>query len=329
MERDYIHPISIGALQLKNNILVAPLAGVSDYPFRHMATLFGPGLVTTEMVKMDGLVRLDPASFRMLDYSSSMHPIAAQLCGSSATYAPIAAKIVEDMGFDCVDLNCGCPVDKVLDDGSGSGLMKTPFLMGEILSNMVNAVRIPVTVKIRTGWDEGSIIVADLVRMAELAGVKLITVHGRTRKQGYSGKVHLEWIKAAVDASKHIPVIGNGDIFCAQDAADMFEATGCSGVMVARGMLSQPWLVEDIKSLCEHGEVIPKTLQERRQLLMEFFAVTTSFCSKHRATVELKRVCCSYISKEKNARHFREAFSRATSLAEIRSLIDDVYTQRD
>ena len=327
MQCEYIHPLLIGALTLHNNIFVAPLAGVSDYPFRHMACLFKPGLVSTEMVKMDGIVRLDAASFRMLDYSPSMHPIAAQLCGTNPSFAAVAAKIIEDMGFDCVDLNCGCPVDKVVDDGSGSGLLKTPYLIGEILSSMVQAVKIPVTVKVRCGWDENKIIVADLVRIAELAGAKAITVHGRTRKQGYSGQVHLEWIKEAVDAATSIPVIGNGDIFCAQAALDMFEKTGCSGVMVARGMLSQPWLVDDIRSLCEQGVIISKTPQERKRLLIEFFDLTTSYCRDHKALVEMKRVCCSYVGKEKRARYFREAFSTATSLEEMRTLIDELYTQ--
>jgi nifR3 family TIM-barrel protein len=142
-------PIFLGNLKLPNNVFYAPLAGCSDYPFRWMSSQYSPGLIFCEMVKMDALIRNDPVTLHMLDYDTSMHPIAAQLCGSKPQIAGKAAKIIEDLGFDAVDLNCGCPVDKVTKDGSGSGMLKNPQLIGEVLANMVAAVKIPVTVKIR------------------------------------------------------------------------------------------------------------------------------------------------------------------------------------
>jgi tRNA-dihydrouridine synthase B len=167
-----IKPIQLGTLELPSNIFHAPLAGCSDFPFRQMCRRYSSGLLYCEMVKMDAIIRSNAASFRMLHYSTDMHPIGAQLCGSNPKLAAAAARVIEDMGFDILDLNCGCPVDKVTQDGSGSGLLRTPARIGEILTNMIAAVRIPVSVKIRVGWDEDHIIVEDLVRMAELAGAK-------------------------------------------------------------------------------------------------------------------------------------------------------------
>src|SRR3984957_5266185 len=153
----YQTPFLLGKTVLRNNIFYAPLAGCPDFPFRRMSAHYRPGLMYCEMVKMDALIRHDPGTYHFLDYSPDMHPIGAQICGSKPGVAAQAAKIIEDLGFDVIDLNCGCPVDKITKDGSGSGMLKTPELIGEVLANMVAAVRIPVTVKIRAGWDESQI----------------------------------------------------------------------------------------------------------------------------------------------------------------------------
>ena len=214
---------------------------------------------------MEAIVRGDESSFRMLHYSASMHPIGAQLFGSHPEYAAAAARIIEDMGFDVVDLNCGCPVEKVIDDGSGSGLLKNPHIIGDIIANMASAVHIPVTLKVRAGWDDQHIIIEDLVHIAEAAGAALMTVHGRTRKQGYAGEVNRAWIKAAKEQAQTMKIIGNGDIFSAQSALSMIQETGCDGVMIARGALGQPWLADDIRQLDASGVVpdhAPQELQE-------------------------------------------------------------------
>ena len=274
------------------------------------------------MIKMDAIVRADASSFRMLHYSTDMHPIGAQLCGSNPKFASIAAKIVEDMGFDVLDLNCGCPVDKVIQDGSGSGLLRTPTLIGDILANMVAAVRIPVTVKVRAGWDHEHIIVADLVRVAELAGAKAITVHGRTRRQGYSGEANLDWIRAAKQQAGTIKVIGNGDIFSASAALHMIKETGVDGVMVARGGIGQPWIVDDIQQADKGNEIPVRNPEERRQILMQHFEATLAYGNDHQAIADMRRVGCSYLGRLKGGRPFREAFSRASSVQEIRALIE-------
>src|SRR5579863_1856971 len=176
-------PFKLGNLELPSNIFCAPLAGCSDLPFRKMTTKFQPGIVYCEMVKMDALVRHDPHTYRLLDYTPGLHPIGAQLCGSKLQFVQQSAKIIEDLGFDVLDFNCGCPVDKVTKDGSGSGMLRTPELIGEMISAMVSAVKIPVTVKIRAGWDEAHINAAEITQIAEQAGAKAITIHGRTRAQ--------------------------------------------------------------------------------------------------------------------------------------------------
>ena len=181
----YKSPYFLKNLELSSNIFCSPLAGCSDLPFRRMTSFFSPGLIFCEMVKMDALIRHDPNTYRLLDYEKEMHPIGAQLCGSKVDLAAPCARIIEDLGFDVIDLNCGCPVDKVTKDGSGSGLLKDPNKIGEILEKMVNAVSIPVTVKVRAGWNEEEINAPLITQIAEEAGAAAIFVHGRTRAQGY------------------------------------------------------------------------------------------------------------------------------------------------
>jgi tRNA-dihydrouridine synthase B len=313
---------SLGPLSLSSNIFYAPLAGCSDYPFRKMSALYRPGLHFCEMVKMEALVRSDRGTFHLLDYSHDMHPIGAQICGSNPKLAGKAAKIIEDLGFDSIDLNCGCPVDKVTKDGSGSGMLKTPFVIGECLANMVAAVRIPVTVKIRAGWDEESLVFQDIVRIAEDAGAKAITLHARTRKQAYTGPAVWDWIRQAKEVAKSILVIGNGDLYEPQDALNMIAQTGCDGVLIARGTLGQPWIASDILSLVETGFIPERTLEDFRNVLRAHFRYTMEYCSEREALVAMRRIGCWYFKKAKGTRNFRDAISHATSIDEVERLIE-------
>ena len=179
-----------------------------------------------------------------------MKPTCTRSARSSAETRRIwllrAARIVEDLGFDVVDFNCGCPVDKVTKDGSGSGMLKNPELIGEMIASMVAAVKIPVTVKIRTGWDERHINAPEITAIAEKAGAKAICIHGRTREQGYSGHANWDHIRACKEVAKNIHVIGNGDVFDAPSALRMFQTTGCDAILLSRGTMGQPWIIEDI-----------------------------------------------------------------------------------
>lgn len=290
-------------------------------PFRKMSSEHKPGLIFCEMVKMDALIRHDPVTLHMLDYDSSMHPIAAQLCGSKPQISGKAAKIIEELGFDAVDLNCGCPVDKVTKDGSGSGMLKNPQLIGDVLANMVAAVKIPVTVKIRAGWDEDNIVAAQITRIAEAAGAKAICIHGRTRKQAYKGPANWDYIKEAKEAAKTILVIGNGDVNDGFSAEKMFLHTGCDAVLVARGTLGQPWIVDDIIAYLSGEPVTEKTLENRRLALLKHYQQIAAYHPPRRVAVDMRRIGCWYVKRTAATKPFREAISRAESMEVVEDLI--------
>ncbi|MBA2368420.1 MAG: tRNA dihydrouridine synthase DusB [Candidatus Protochlamydia sp.] len=321
MRSKLLSPIKIGNLQLPNRIFYAPLAGCSDFPYRKMSAQYGPGLMYCEMVKMDAIVRHDPHTYHILDYSPDMHPIGGQICGSKPALAGQAAKIIEDLGFDCVDLNCGCPVDKITKDGSGSGLLRTPELIGELLARMVAAVKIPVTVKIRAGWDDQHIFVAEIVKIAEQAGAQAICIHGRTRQQGYKGPANWDHIKVAAQAATTIKVIGNGDILDGPSAKQMFEDTGCDAILAARGTMGQPWIVEDILRHLEGLPVEERTLEDCRQALYQHYLWMQKYHSDKRVCIDMRRVGCWYLKKSSGTRQFRELISRADNLSEVNDLI--------
>lgn len=314
-------PFKLGSLTLPNAIFYAPLAGCSDYPYRQMSAKYRPGLMYCEMVKMDALMRYDAGTFHILDYSPDMHPIGAQICGSKSKMAGQAARLIENLGFDVIDLNCGCPVDKVTKDGSGSGLLKTPELIGEILAEMVAAVKIPVTVKIRMGWDEKTINAESIVKIAEQAGAQAICIHGRTRQQGYSGPANWDIIRLCKQAAKTIHVIGNGDVVDGPSTAKIYQQTKCDAVLIARGTMGQPWIVEDILDHLKGKSCKTRSLETCRQLLYQHFLFTSQYHSNHRLCVDMRRVGCWYLKKSSGTRQFRELISRAQSLKEIEDLI--------
>ncbi len=321
MKQFYVENFELGDIVLPNNIFYAPLAGCSDFPFRKISASYGPGLIYCEMVKMDALVRNDQNTFHMLDFDKSMHPIGGQICGSKVEIAGAAARIIEDSGFDVVDLNCGCPVDKVTKDGSGSGLLKNPKLIGDIVHEMVNAVKIPVTLKIRAGWDEENIIAAEVTRIAEAAGAKAICIHGRTRKQAYKGPANWDYIRNAKLAATTIKVIGNGDIMDVGSARKMFEYTGCDAILVARGTMGQPWIVSDIIHELQGKEPLLRGVEEYRQALFNHFEYTFDYHHARRTAVDMRRVGCWYFKKSAGTRGFRELISKAATPEEVRELI--------
>lgn len=321
MKNHFIENFKLGSILLPNNIFYAPLAGCSDFPFRKMSAHYGPGLIYCEMVKMDALVRNDQNTFHMLDFDKSMHPIGGQICGSKPEIAGAAAKIIEDLGFDVVDLNCGCPVDKVTKDGSGSGLLKNPKLIGDIVHEMVSAVKIPVTLKIRAGWDEESIIAAEVTKIAEAAGAKAICIHGRTRRQAYKGPAVWDYIKKAKDVATTIKVIGNGDVMDVTSARQMFETTGCDAILVARGTMGQPWIVSDIIRELQGLEPLQRDVEDYRNALFNHFEYTFDYHHARRTAVDMRRVGCWYFKKSAGTRGFRELISKAATPEEVRDLI--------
>jgi tRNA-dihydrouridine synthase B len=302
-------------------IVYAPLAGCSDYPFRKMSARFQPDLMFCEMVKMEALLRGIEGTYKMLEYSDEMRPIGGQICGSDPALAAPAAKIIEDLGFDVVDFNCGCPVDKITQDGSGSGMLKTPEKIGEMLASMVATVKIPVTVKIRAGWDHLSINSPLITQIAERAGAKAIFVHGRTRQQGYTGAANWDYIKACKAVASKIQVIGNGDIFSAGAALNIQTQTGCDGVLVSRGTMGQPWIAEDIRLAMQGLAPKQRTLEAYKQALLDHFAYSTQYKTERGALIDMRKVCCWYLKNGPHARQLRGLASHATTLQEIEQYI--------
>ncbi len=314
-------PLYLGKLQLKSPILYAPLAGCSDFPFRKMSAKFRPGLMFCEMVKMEALVRYDPQTLHMLDYSAEMRPIGAQICGSNPFIAGKAARIIEELGFDSVDLNCGCPVDKITKDGSGSGMLKTPERIGEVIANMVASVSIPVTLKIRAGWDENTLNGADIVKIAEKAGAVSICIHGRTREQGYSGSANWSYIKACKEAATSIKVIGNGDVIDGPSAKKLLTETGCDAVLVARATMGQPWIAQDILRYLQGKNPLSYSMTDCRQALIEHYHEMMRYHNDHRVCVDMRRVGCWYLKKSAATRSFRQAISKVATMSELENLI--------
>ncbi|HSX10338.1 MAG TPA: tRNA dihydrouridine synthase DusB [Chlamydiales bacterium] len=310
-------PFFIGSAKLPNNVLYAPLAGCSDMPFRRMSCRYRPGIVYCEMVKIDALVRNDSNTYRLLDYDVDMHPIGAQLCGSKPQVAAAAARIVEDLGFDVIDFNCGCPVDKVTKDGSGSGMLKTPDLIGEVLSAIIGAVKIPVTVKIRAGWDENSINAVEITRIAERAGAKAITIHGRTREQGYKGRANWDYIKACKAAAKEILVIGNGDVFDVESALRMFAHTQCDAVLVSRGTMGQPWIAEDILRALDGLPQQPRSVGDLRESLLEHFECIVRYQPERQSLLDMRRVGCWYLKRLNNVKELRNKLNKSANTSEV------------
>lgn len=314
--------LQIGSLQLSSPVIYSPLAGCSDFPFRQMSAKYKPALMFCEMVKMEPLIRRDKNTYRMLDYNENMRPIGAQLCGSNPDLAGETAQILEGLGFDLIDLNCGCPVDKVTKDGSGSGMLKRLDLIGETLSRMIMAVKIPITLKIRAGWDENNIVVEEITRIAEQAGAKAIFIHGRTRKQAYKGPANWDYIKAGKDVAKTIKVIGNGDLFQPEDVIAMQQHTGCDGFLISRGTLGQPWIVRDIMAILRGERPTEISLSTRKADLQEHFEYVLAYRGDDRTPINMRRVGCWYLKDAPQIKELRYAMSRASSVGEIRELID-------
>jgi tRNA-dihydrouridine synthase B len=316
-------PFKLGSLELPSNIFCAPLAGCSDLPFRRMTKSYTPGLVYCEMVKMDALIRHDPHTYRLLDFEKEMHPIGAQLCGSKPELAGPCARILEELGFDVIDFNCGCPVDKVTKDGSGSGMLKNLNLIGEILTNMISAVSIPVTIKIRAGWDEDSLVGPQITKIAEKAGAKAVAIHGRTREQAYKGHANWDWIRECKEAAPHMIIIGNGDLFDAEKVEKMFDVTGCDAALLSRGTMGTPWIIEDVYRRLGGESAAIRTPLHYRDALLQHLEYIREYHHPRKAAMDLRRVGCWYLKRGQGTRKLREMINRSKSVEEIRSFIMD------
>lgn len=264
--------MKIGNLELKNNVFMAPMAGVTDIAYRIILEEMGVGLATTEMVSAKGLFYKNRNNHIILKKAEGEYPLAVQLFGSDPMImADMGAKIASD--YDIIDINMGCPVNKIVSNGEGSALMKNPARAYSIIHTMSRVIPKPITVKIRKGFDDSCINAVEFACMAEEAGAAAITVHGRTRQQMYSGTADWEIIRKVKEAVR-IPVIGNGDIFTPQDAKRMIEQTGCDGIAIARGAKGNPWLIRRTVEYLKTGELLPEPdLEEKKRVILHHAAL--------------------------------------------------------
>ena len=253
----------IGNIELNGWACLAPMAGVSDLAYRVIAKKMGASLTTAEMVSAKGLYYRNEKTKEMLKIAPDEHPVALQLFGSDPDIMAWGAKIMEQAGPDFIDINMGCPMQKVVKNGDGSALMKNIPLAAAVIRAMVKAVQIPVTVKMRLGWSRDTLNAVELAQAAEEAGAAAITVHGRTREDFYTGKADWKEIKKVVDAVK-IPVIGNGDVTDGKSAKDLMEETGCAAVAIGRAAWGNPWIFREVNTYLETGEIIPPPSWEMR-----------------------------------------------------------------
>lgn len=288
MKRDiYLGRQKIGSLWL------APMAGVTDKPFRILAGEQGCDLAFTEMISGKALEFGNPRTWGLLDIKGES-PIGVQLFGSSPSVLAAAAKVAQAEGATVIDINMGCPVPKIVGNGEGAALMRQPQLAAAIVSEVSGAVDIPVTVKIRAGWDENSINAPALAARLAAAGAAAITVHGRTRQQMYSGRANWEVIAEVVRAVE-IPVIGNGDIWSGEEALAMQQQTGCAGIMVARGAMGNPWLFAEIKAALTGTDYQPPTLEQRIAMALRHFQMELVYRGRDRGVLFMRKHLAWYL----------------------------------
>ncbi|ACF13265.1 TIM-barrel protein, nifR3 family [Chloroherpeton thalassium ATCC 35110] len=302
--------MKIGQIEIEKPVILAPMEDVTDPSFRRLCKHYGADIVFTEFISSDGLIRHAVKSKRKLDVFDDERPVAIQIFGNQIEPMVEAAQMAEAAGPDFIDINYGCPAKKVAGKGAGSGLLCQPDLMEKITDAVVKAVRLPVTAKTRIGWDERSISILDTVRRLEGCGIQALSIHGRTRAQMYKGRADWSWIARAKEVAT-IPIIGNGDIWTAEDAKRMFDETGVDGVMIGRGAIGNPFLFREAKHLIQTGEHLPQaTHRERVAVAIRHLEMSLERKGEKYGVLEMRRHYSTYLKGLPNVSKVRDYLVR-------------------
>lgn len=303
--------------EVKNEVFLAPMAGVTDLPFRLICKELGCGLLYTEMINAKALCYDDQNTKKMLNILDEEHPVAVQIFGSEPEYMGRAAKILNDYPNEILDINMGCPAPKVIKNGDGSALMKNPKLAADVLTNVVKNSNKPVTLKIRKGWDDDSVNAVEIAKIAEDCGIDAIAVHGRTREQFYSGKA--DWdIIGQVKNVVSIPVIGNGDIVSVEDVVKIREMTNCDAVMIGRGAQGNPWIFKRIDHYLKTGEILPgPTKEDKINIAIKHMGLAVKEHGEYVAVREMRKHIGWYLKGMKNSARFRDMINKMESAQEV------------
>ncbi len=316
--------MKIKNIELKNNVILAPMAGVTDKAMRLITKPYGPALMYTEMVSGKGLFYKNKKTADLLDTDPAEKPVATQLFGHEPEILAEIAERALSFGAEIIDINMGCPAPKITGNGDGSALSKDPELAGRIVRRVAAAVDVPVTVKIRKGWDELSVNAVEMAKIAEENGAAAITVHGRTREQFYSGRADLDIIRA-VKSAVSIPIIGNGDITDENSAKHMLDYTGCDGIMIGRGAEGNPWIFERVIHFLETGEKLPHpSIEARVDKMEEHLRLLVKFKGEYRGIQEARKHMSWYIKGITGGARLREIINKASSFDEMMAVIKEM-----
>lgn len=320
----YLKKLKIGKVELDNNLILAPMAGVTDLPFRIIVEKFNPGLVCTEMVSSKALFYGDNKTKQLLKTDEEKRPISMQIFGSDTESMGFAAKYVSEFA-DIIDINMGCPAPKVVKNGDGSRLLLDLNKAEEIIKAVVANSKVPVTLKFRKGWNSENIVACEVAKIAEKNGISAITIHGRTRDEFYSGKADLDIIKKVKEAV-NIPVIGNGDIIDEESAKYMFEYTGVDGIAIGRGSMGNPWIFAQIQHYLKNGEKMPRpSEQEKYEILKQHIELDIREKGEGVALNEMRKHIAWYTKNMKNSSEFRNLINHIDNREELMNKIREYF----
>ncbi len=315
--------LRIGNVTLENNLILAPMAGVTDLPFRILCKEQGAGLSCMEMVSAKAILYKNKNTKELLTIDKREHPVSLQLFGSDPEIISEIARQIEELPFDILDINMGCPVPKVVNNGDGSALMKQPLLAGKIIEKTAKAIQKPLTVKIRKGFDEAHVNAVELAHIAEECGAAAVAVHGRTREQYYSGGADWEIIRQVKEAV-NIPVIGNGDLFTGEDVKKMERQTGCDGFMVGRGAQGNPWIFKQMLFYLETGKELPKpSMEEMVRMMLRHAKMLIEYKGDYTGIREMRKHAAWYTGGYRNASKIRGKINEVESYQELCALFEE------